>query len=189
MAEPEPQSVMNSSIFFDMRGVAGDIRLAKTLQAQVLKQARDSRIFLRFLAAESIGHTPPVGLFRQFLQEERDGEGKGINLKKRGVIPIVDLARVRALEGAIEAVHTEERIYSSAANGGMNERDADDLVHAMRFIGNVRLRHQVRLHEHGRAPNHLVDPEDMSGLHRRYLRSAFAIVRQAQKALAQRYQL
>jgi len=189
MTEPEPQSVMNSSIFFDLRAVAGEARLAGELQERVLNQARNSRIFLRFLAAESIGHTPPVGLFRQFLQEERDGEGKGINLKKRGVIPIVDLARVRALEGAIPAVHTEERIRQAAETGGMNAGDADDLIHALRFIGNVRLRHQVRLYQQDQTPNHLVDPEQLSGLHRRYLRSAFGIVRQAQKALAQRYQI
>jgi CBS domain-containing protein len=105
------------------------------------------------------------------------------------VIPIVDLARVRALESALAAVHTEERIQLAASEGPMNERDADDLVHALRFIGNIRLKHQVRLLERGEKPNHLVDPNELSGLHRRYLRSAFGIVRQAQKALAQRYQL
>ena len=189
MLEPDPQSVMNTSIFFDMRSVAGDKRLVSRLQEHVLARAKDSRIFLRFLAGESIGHTPPLGLFRQFLQEEEAGKGKGINLKKRGVIPIVDLARVRALESAIAAVHTEERIRAAAEFGNMNARDADDLVHALRFIGNVRLRHQVSLHERGEKPNHLVDPEALSGLHRRYLRSAFGIVRTAQKALAQRYQV
>ncbi len=189
MNEPDPQSVMNSSIFFDMRGVAGDTGLVDELQQHVLARARKSRIFLRFLAAESIGHTPPVGLFRQFLKEEKAGQGKGINLKKRGVIPIVDLARVRALEGAIVLVHTEQRIQQAAESGAMHERDADDLIHAFRFIGNVRLKHQVRCYEAGHAPNHLVDPEQLSGLHRRYLRSAFGIVRQAQKALAQRYQV
>ena len=189
MREPEPQSVMNCSIFFDLRGVAGDLTLAGQLQHQVLEQARDSRIFLRFLATESIGHTPPLGLFRQFLKERNEDEGQGINLKKRGVIPIVDLARVRALESALTAVHTEERIEQAAAEGHMNEHDADDLIHALRFIGNIRLKHQVRLYERGEKPNHLVDPDELSGLHRRYLRSAFGIVRQAQKALAQRYQV
>jgi CBS domain-containing protein len=189
MSEPEPESVMNCSIFFDQRGIAGNMALARDLQEEVLAQARTSRIFLRFLAAESIGHTPPVGLFRQFLQEDRDGEGKGINLKKRGVLPIVDLARVRALESAIAEVHTEERIRAASSRGPMNERDAEDLVHALRFIGNVRLRHQVALYERGEPPDHLVSPDELSGLHRRYLRSAFGIVRDAQKALAQRYQL
>ena len=189
MQEPEPESVMNSSIFFDMRGVAGNMALATQLQEKVLKQARDSRIFLRFLAAESIVHTPPLGLFRQFVQERDDDRSQGLNLKKRGVLPIVDLARVRALESAIRPVHTEDRIRAAASDGPMNERDADDLIHAFRFIGNIRLRHQVALYKRGQTPDHLVSPDELSGLHKRYLRSAFGIVRDAQKALALRYQI
>ncbi|MGY6553726.1 MAG: putative nucleotidyltransferase substrate binding domain-containing protein [Wenzhouxiangella sp.] len=187
--EPAPKSVMQSSIFFDLRGVAGDLDMAARLHAEVLTQARESKIFRRFLAAESMGHRPPIGLFRQFVQEHEGEKTHGLNLKKRGVIPIVDLARVRALEGAIPAVHTEERLRAAAAQGIMNERDADDLIHALRFIGNVRLRHQVALYERGEKPNHLVDPDSLSGLHRRYLRSAFGIVQTAQEALANRYQV
>ncbi len=180
---------MNSSIFFDLRGVAGKLELAETLQREVLDQARQEKIFLRFLAAESIGHRPPLGLFRQFVQERDGAHSQGLNLKKRGVIPIVDLARVRALESAISAVHTEHRIQAAAEHGPMHPDDANDLMHALRFIGNVRLRHQVRLYRRGEKPNHLVDPNELSGLHRRYLRSAFGIVANAQKGLAQRYQV
>ncbi|MFW5815930.1 MAG: putative nucleotidyltransferase substrate binding domain-containing protein [Wenzhouxiangella sp.] len=189
MVEPKPKSVMQSSIFFDMRGVAGDMGMARRLHAEVLEQASQSKIFRRFLAAESMGHRPPLGLFRQFVQEHDGEKSQGLNLKKRGVIPIVDLARVRALEGAIGAVHTEERLRAAGEQGIMNERDADDLIHALRFIGNVRLRHQVALFERGEKPNHLVDPDELSGLHRRYLRSAFGIVRTAQEALSNRYQV
>jgi len=187
--EPKPMSVMQSSIFFDMRGVAGDLAMPRRLQAEVLQQASQSKIFRRFLAADSMGHRPPLGLFRQFVQEHDGEKSQGLNLKKRGVIPIVDLARVRALEGAITAVHTEERLRAAGERGIMNERDADDLIHALRFIGNVRLRHQVALYDRGEKPNHLVDPDELSGLHRRYLRSAFGIVRTAQEALSNRYQV
>ncbi len=189
IVEPKPKSVMQSSIFFDMRGVAGDLAMARRLHAEVLQQASQSKIFRRFLAAESMGHRPPLGLFRQFVQEHDGEKSQGLNLKKRGVIPIVDLARVRALEGAIGAVHTEERLRAAGEQGIMNEGDADDLIHALRFIGNVRLRHQVALFERGEKPNHLVDPDELSGLHRRYLRSAFGIVRTAQEALSNRYQV
>ncbi|TVQ48315.1 MAG: CBS domain-containing protein [Gammaproteobacteria bacterium] len=189
MDEPTPESVLNSSIFFDMRGVAGDVTLAERLHEEVLERARETRIFLRFLAAESMTHTPPLGLFRQFVQESDGRQSHGLNLKKRGVLPIVDLARVRALEGAIPAVATEARFRAAAAAGVMSERDAEDLVHAYRFIGNIRLRHQAQQHARGETPGHLVDPESLSGLHRRYLRSAFGIVRSAQRALAQRYAL
>jgi CBS domain-containing protein len=178
---------MQSSIFFDMRPVAGQTDLARTLHAEVLQQASESTLFRRFLAAESIGNRPALGLFGQFAREDGDGDVRGINLKKRGVIPIVDLARVRALEGAIGVVHTEDRIRAAADAEVMSRSDADDLIHALRFIGNVRLRHQVALFDAGKKPNHLVDPDELSGLHRRYLRSAFGIVKTAQRALEQRY--
>lgn len=187
--EPDPKSVMQSSIFFDMRAVSGDHDLAERLHREVLAQARDSEIFRRFLAAESLGHKPPVGLFRQFVQEHGGEQTRGLNLKKRGVIPIVDLARVRALEGALEVIHTEERIQAASDAGLINMRDADDLIHALKFIADIRLKHQARQLAAGQSPDHLVDPDALSGLHRRYLRSAFGIVSEAQKALALRYLL
>lgn len=185
--EPAPKSVMHSSIFFDMRAVAGQTGLAGQLHHEVLQKARDSEIFRRFLAGESLGHKPPVGLFRQFVQEQGGKHSHGLNLKKRGVIPIVDLARVRALEGALDVIHTEDRLQAAAGAGLMNESDADDLIHALRFIADIRLGHQARQLEAGETPDHLVDPDEVSGLHRRYLRSAFRIVSEAQKALALRY--
>ena len=187
--EPAPKSVMQSSIFFDMRAVAGSNELAERLHREVLAQARDSEIFRRFLASESLGHKPPVGLFRQFVQEHGGEQSRGLNLKKRGVIPIVDLARVRALEGALEVIHTEERLQAAADAGLITTRDADDLIHALKFIADIRLKHQARQLEAGQTPDHLVDPDELSGLHRRYLRSAFGIVSEAQKALALRYLL
>ena len=189
MREPAPKSVMQSSIFFDLRAVAGDDELAGKLHREVLDQARDAEIFRRFLAAESIGHRPPIGLFRQFVQERGGEQSKGLNLKKRGVIPIVDLARVRALEGGLDVIHTEERLQAAAEAEQISAGDADDLIHAFRFIGDIRLRHQARQLEAGRQPDHLVDPDELSGLHRRYLRSAFGIVSAAQGALSQRYML
>ncbi|NKI35838.1 CBS domain-containing protein [Wenzhouxiangella sp. XN79A] len=189
MAEPDPKSVMHCSIFFDLRAVHGDVELAESLRRDVLEQARSSEIFRRFLAAGSVTHRPPIGVFRQFVQETGGDASKGLNLKKRGVIPIVDLARVHALEGALPEVHSEERLRAAAKAEVITERDADDLVHALRFIADIRLRHQVERLRAGEKPDHLVAPDALSGLHRRYLRSAFGIVREAQQALAQRYVL
>lgn len=189
MRQPDPQSVMNCSIFFDQRAIAGNDQLLVELQSSVLEQAKEASIFLRFLAAEALRHVPALGLFNRFVQESDEAHEKGINLKKGGVLPIVDLARVRALEGGIALVHTEERLAQAAKNGIMNERDADDLIHAFRFIGNVRLKHQVARFEAGLLPNHLVDPHELSRLHQRYLRSAFGIVRRAHDAMSSRYQL
>lgn len=169
--------------------IGGDAQLLEALQQDILHHAQDATIFLRFLAAEAMRHTPALGVFNRFVQEGKGEEDSGINLKKRGVLPIVDLARVRALEGAITATHTEMRLQHAGEQGVMNPQDADDLIHALRFIGNVRLKHQVKRLDDGLTPNHLVDPDELSRLHQRYLRSAFGIVRRAHQALGSRYQL
>lgn len=189
MRNPDPDAVMRASIFFDLRVVAGDETLVESLHREVLKQASDSQLFRRFLAVGAIGHRPPIGLFRQFVQERDGSHRHGLNLKKRGVLPIVDLARVRALEGAIAAVGTEQRLTEAAKAGWINRNDADDLIHALRFIADIRLRHQATQLHAGQRPDHRVDPDSLSSLHRRYLRSAFGIVSEAQRALAQQYLL
>lgn len=189
IAEPEPKSVMHCSIFFDMRPVHGDLAMAEQLRHDVLKLAQENRIFLRFLAAESMTHKPPLGFFRQFVQEQGGDHSHGLNLKQRGVIPVVDLARVLALEGALPQVHTEERLLAAAQKGLTTAEGAANLIQAQRFISRIRLEHQSRQLERGETPNHLVDPAKLSSLHRRYLRSAFNVVRDAQQSLAQRFLL
>lgn len=190
MREPEPKSVLHCSIFFDMRGVYGDLDLVERLQQPVLKKARENRIFLRFLAVEALAHRPPIGLFRRFVQE-RGGESgqQGLNLKKRGVLPVVDLARVAALETGLSVVHTEERLLAAAEAGLFNRQDAENLVQALRFIMRLRLEHQVRQVQRGETPDHWLDPDRLTALHRRYLRSAFDVVSTAQRAAGQRFML
>lgn len=189
IAEPEPKSVMHCSIFFDMRPIYGDMAIAEQLRRDVLQKAQANRIFLRFLAAESLTHKPPLGFFRQFVQERGGGQSQGLNLKQRGVIPVVDLARVLALEGALSPVHSEERLHAAAQAGLCTNNDAANLIQAQRFISRIRLEHQVRQLEAGSALDHLVDPTKLGSLHRRYLRAAFNVVRSSQQALAQRFLL
>jgi CBS domain-containing protein len=188
--EPDPKSVMHCSIFFDHRCVAGDTSLVSSLQGWVREHARDNRIFLRFMAAEGLQHRPPIGVFRQFVQERGGATGeRGLDLKKRGVLPLVDLARVFALEVGAEVAHTEARFHAAAEAGLINAQDAEDLVQAMRFILRLRLEHQSRQVARGEAPDNWLSPARLSALHRRYLRSAFDVVRTSQRATAQRFLL
>ncbi len=66
-----------------------------------LARAKDNRIFRRFMAANVLGHRPPIGFFRRFVQEDDGTQSEGLNLKHRGIVPITDLVRMRALEAGI----------------------------------------------------------------------------------------
>ena len=187
--EPDPKSVMHSSIFFDMRCVHGERALVDELQAYAVGRARDNRIFRRFMAANVLTHRPPIGFFRRFVQEDDGSQSEGLNLKHRGIVPITDLVRIRALEGGIESAATLRRIELAAEQGVMNENDARSLQDAFVLINRIRLDYQAEQMADGQKPTNFVPPDELSQLMRRHLKAAFMLVVEAQNALAHRYQV
>jgi CBS domain-containing protein len=187
--EPEPKSVMHSSIFFDMRCVHGDIGLVDELLRYATGRAKDNRIFRRFMAANVLSHRPPIGFFRRFVQEDDGTQSEGLNLKHRGIVPITDLVRMRALECGIRDANTFSRIELATDAGAMNESDASSLRDALILINQIRLAHQAEQMKEGQKPSNFVPPDELSPLMRRNLKAAFMLVVEAQNALAMRYQV
>jgi CBS domain-containing protein len=187
--EPEPKSVMHSSIFFDMRCVHGSRQLVNELLEYATSRAKDNRIFRRFMAANVLGHRPPIGFFRRFVQEHDGSQSEGLNLKHRGIVPITDLVRMRALEGGIQEANTFRRLEAVTAKGIMNRSDARSLRDALVLINRIRLVHQAEQMAAGNKPSNFVPPDELSPLMRRNLKAAFMLVVEAQSALAHRYQV
>jgi CBS domain-containing protein len=187
--EPDPKSVMYSSIFFDIRCVFGDCKLVDELQTHASNRAKENPIFRRFMAANVLTHRPPLGFFRRFVQEDDGSQSEGLNLKHRGIVPITDLVRMRALESGIREANTFRRIELAMESGVMNESDASSLRDALMLINRIRLNHQSAQMMAGEKPTNFVPTEDLSPLLRRNLKAAFMLVEEAQKALALRYQV
>lgn len=187
--EPDPKSVMHCSIFFDMRCVHGDEGLVDKLCDHALSRAQDNRIFRRFMAANVLKHTPPIGFFRRFVQESDGSHTEGLNLKHRGIVPIIDLVRMRALECGIREANTFRRLELAVAEGALNESDASSLRDALMLIGRIRLSHQAEEMSSGLEPGNFVPAEELSPLMRRNLKAAFMLVVEAQNGLQIRYQV
>jgi CBS domain-containing protein len=187
--EPDPKSVMHSSIFFDIRCVHGKHALVDALQEHASANALNNPIFRRFMAANALKHRPPLGFFRRFVQEDDGSHIEGLNLKHRGIVPITDLVRLRALEGGIHEANTFRRIELAVKAGVMNEKDAGSLRDALILINRIRITHQAAQMTAGEKPTNFVPPEQLSSLMRRNLKAAFMLVVEAQNGLELRYQV
>ena len=116
-----------------------------------------------------------------------DGEHAAkLDLKGGGVAALVELARVYALENGLPDVNTRGRLEATAAIGRLSERRAAELTDALEFVSYVRLRHQVRQHRAGVAPDNFVSPSELTDEERRHLKDVFQIIRRAQATLAAR---
>jgi CBS domain-containing protein len=187
--EPDPQSLLNSSIFFDLDGIYGDTAMAETLKLDVAERAKRSPRFLACLARNALNRTPPLGFFRTFVMESDGKHNKTINLKRRGTAPLSDVIRVHALAAGSTAQNSFNRLDAIAESRILGHSNGDDLRDAMEYIAIVRARHQSLDLEAEREPDNSVEPENMTEFERRNLKDAFQVISNAQKYLRMRYQV
>jgi CBS domain-containing protein len=183
IAAPDPMAQMLASVMFDLRPIGGQAALFAGLQAEVLEMAAKNSIFVAHMIANSLKHTPPLGLLRGFATI-RSGEHKNqIDLKMNGVVPVADLGRVYALIGELPAVNTRARLTAAAEAGVVSPTGARDLIEAYDLIALTRLEHQARRVKEGARPDNFIAPSELSDFERSHLRDAFVVVRTMQSAL------
>ncbi|NLS13065.1 cyclic nucleotide-binding/CBS domain-containing protein [Vibrio sp. SM6] len=185
---PNPERLLNSSIFFDITGVYGRRKWAEQLSSFIVRRARRNNRFLACMAHNAINRTPPLGFFKDFVMEKDGRHRNSINLKRRGTAPLADLVRVHALAVGSRAQNSFERLDDIIAAGILPNGRGQDLRDAMELIYMVRIRHQALDLENGETPDNSVEPENMSEFERRNLKAAFQILSNAQNFIKFRYQ-
>ena len=185
---PNAESLLHSSIFFDLEGVWGQIKWAEALNQLIRDKAQKNSRFLACMARNALLRTPPLGFFKDFVMETDGQQTNSINMKRRGTAPIADLVRIHALLVGSTARNTFERLEDIIdakilpPGRGMNLRDA------LEFIAMVRIRHQALDIELKREPDNNIEPEHLSDFERKNLKEAFQILSSAQRYLKFRYQ-
>ena len=164
---------MLTTAFFDMRLVYGRAALLDGLREQVLQLTRNNQIFLAHMAGLMLTHPPALSLFGNLAPIRTKEHAGTINLKHSGVVPIVDLARVYALAGGLDAVNTHDRLTTSAQSREIGEQDDRNLRDAHEFIGSLRLQHQARQLPQGREADNFVALDELSSFERTQLKDAY----------------
>ncbi len=183
MAEPTPETLLTSSIAFDLDAVHGPADSVRQLREQLARQAGKHPRFLASMARNALLRTPPLGFFKDFVLEADGRHSAAINLKRRGTAPLVDLVRVHALAVGSTAVNTLERLDDVMQAGVLPPGRGPDLHDALVFIQTVRMRNQARDLQAGREADNSIEPEQLSEFERKSLRDAFTVLSHAQDHL------
>lgn len=185
--EPEPMALMLSSVFFDLRLVHGDVTLLESLQRENLEKSQANGIFLAHMVGNALKHRPPFGFFRNIVLIRGGDHDKTFDIKHRGIVPVVDLARVYALAEGRTEINTVDRLQAVTATQMVSADGARNLEDAYDFIATLRVRHQARQLRAGELADNFVAPGELSSLVRSHLKDAFAVIATMQQTLEQRY--
>ncbi|WP_018994792.1 DUF294 nucleotidyltransferase-like domain-containing protein [Thioalkalivibrio sp. ALJ2] len=179
-----PDHLLKSTIFFDLRAVDGDHGPVEALRTQLLQKTAYNSRFRRQMAANQQAFRPPLGLFGEI----KSG-ADGIDIKKQGLTPFVDAARVIALAAELPATRTHERLDQAVTAEVMRESDARDYHAALRYLQMLRLRAQQKALREGRDDDNRIRPEELGTLEGRILKESFRQARKLQGQLEVQYQL
>jgi CBS domain-containing protein len=183
--KPEPEALLNATIFFDFRGLYGDQGLVTALKAHMLEQATGSTLAMRLLAQQALDIEPPTRWWKDFVYSDKE-HPHSIDLKKYGSRLFVDAARVLALTTGTAASSTVVRLRTAGERVQLSGEDLAALVDGFFVIQRLRLANQLRLaatdESQAEAAN-LVSPPELNEIERHLLRDAFAQARHLQRRL------
>jgi CBS domain-containing protein len=173
--------------FFDFRPMCGEPMLAQQLQDHLIGLLKDQKVFLGYLANMAIKNTPPVGFFKSFVVEKGGAHKDELNLKIKGLAPLVDIIRLFALEKGIRETSTLERIESLRSRHTIVEEYADNLVQAFEFIMLLRVHNQYAQIRSGESPDNFINPNRLSNLEKRSIKEAFQLITKIQDMIIELY--
>lgn len=188
IAHADRKSAMLAVNFLDLRVIHGEERLLAQLQADILPRIRDDKVFLAYLAANAVSTRPPLGFFRNFALISDGEHANTFDIKLRGILPALNLARLYALTAGLPEINTVERLHAAVEAHALSAEGAANLEDAFEFISALRCRHQVMQFKRGESPDNYLPPDALTPLERSHLKDAFAAISTLQEALAQRYQ-
>ncbi len=184
---PKPKALMLTCVFFDLRAIHGKAELLTSLQEEVLVHTKGNSLFLAHMVSNALKHRPPLGMFGTITLIRGGDNPHTIDLKHSGIVPIVDLARIYALSAGVSLPNTHDRLEASSQTGEVSPQSARDLRDALEFLCKLRIAHQARQTQQGKAPNNFLALEELSNFERSHLKEAFNVVQTLQGVLKQRY--
>jgi len=187
MEIPDPEAVLNSTIFFDFRPLYGQDDLVNELRSWLLPQPVQNERFLYNLAREALTCTPALGILGRFVYDGGKEFPRTIDIKKFGSRPFVDVARIWALKHESWATNTADRLRSVTVAMRRSVPDTAAAVEAFDLIQRIRIHQQLSSEDPARANR--VNPKQLNNLQKMMLKEGFKQAKILQRNLRLEFDL
>jgi len=181
-----PQDLLNASIYFDFRPLAGNDALARHLRDGVQRLARINPRFLRQMAVNALQRAAPLNWLGSIDTTEVDGV-ETLDLKLQGTALFVDVARLYALAHGVPATGTRERLQAVAPMLGVPEAESEAWIGGFEFLQLLRLHAQLDGTTVGDNPNR-IDVGSLNDIDRRILKETLRVLRTLQQRVRLDYE-
>jgi len=184
---PTPEAILQSLIFFDFRPVHGDVLLGERLRAYLGNEIKDKVLFLAHMAGAAVNNGPAFDFFGNFVCRKHGAHKGKFDLKINAISPIIDAARLSALELKVYHTSTIERLAELKGRSCSAGAHTEELEQAFEFLMSLRLRHQYRQIQEGAEPDNFIDPHGLGAMERTMLKESFKLIAAVQSTVMKKY--
>ena len=188
METPQPEAVLQASLFFDLRSVGGAEEVGRRLWEWVCETAPSRTLFLRHMARAALDRQAPLGFFGGFVVERSGPYKDRLDLKARAVFPMTQAMRVYALSLGARETNTMDRLKAAGEQSIFTSAEVSELSDAYEVIARLRLVHQLARLDAGAPPDNFIDPGTLGKTDRLLLKEAFKTIAWLQRGLEGRFQ-
>jgi len=189
LAQPTGDAFLKLAILYDASAVAGDVDLLLDIKTLLFELLGQEDAFTGHFAKATLAFPTPLGMFNRFVFEDIPSGGRGIDIKKGGIFPIVHGVRSLALEYRVSETNTISRIQALSGRGPFGEDFTADLIEAFDFMCMIRLREQFAAIDKGDMYDNLLDIERLRGFERNLLRDSLKIVKHFKTDVSHHFRL
>jgi PAS domain S-box-containing protein len=170
-----PQDLLDVNVFFDFRCAHGEtdyvVQLRQHLQRTLEGEGKNTFFF--HLAQSTLQFRPPRGFFGN-IQLESSGERPAAFNIKAAIIPLVNFARIYALQHGFAETNTLDRLRRLRDQGRLVPSSHDELAQAYTTLMLMRLTHQAAQWNRGAMPDNFIDLQELTQLDQSVLKKVFA---------------
>ncbi|MFV8224289.1 DUF294 nucleotidyltransferase-like domain-containing protein [Christiangramia aquimixticola] len=177
--------ILLCQIFFDFDITYGNVRLTNAISNHIFDILKGNKNFLNRLAAQALRNPSPLGFFRRFLVEQ-DGEKKDLfDIKKRGIMPLTDAARLLILEHRVKNIsNTAERFEKLARLEPNNQELYLACAYSSKALIKFRTRQGIKNKDNGR----FINLGDLGKEDKIKLKRCFKTIKEVQELIKIRYE-
>jgi PAS domain S-box-containing protein len=167
---PDPQNVLDSSIFYDLRYVYGDRVLVDELRAFIHENVKENGLFFYHMAHAIIKYKVSI-------------DGETVNLKKV-ILPLIGFVRIYALQNLCLETNTITRLEALTEKGVFSAEQKKEWTQIYNFLMQHRLKTQAQALMEQESPGNTIEYRNLLTIEQNTLKKAHKEIGELQMQLS-----
>ncbi len=167
----EPRDLLHTTIFFDFRFAYGDREIVNRLSSHLQDSLEGWSGFFRYMSENAVYFKPPIGFFGRLFVKSKGKHRNRMDIKS-AMTPIVDFARIYALNNGIKETNTQDRLYQLYMRKILSRKEYNEIEQAYGFMMQIRFMRQVEaLLGEKVKPDNYINPKELSTIEKKMLKA------------------